>query len=123
MPPISDWTYDSSTELGKLREKISDIDHGKPIFSDTELSNILDAKRSDLDLAAAEALSRLLMRPALLKRLFDATSLDNYSQWASVINQRIESFLEDGGTSDNTQVWDERHDSDIYQDVVRRTKL
>lgn len=122
MPLTTDWTYNSGTELGKLREKISDIDHGKPIFSDTELNNILAEKNNDISLSAAEALSRLLMRPGLLKRLFDASNLDNYSQWANIINQRIESFLEDGGSGDS-QVWDERNDSDIYQDVIRRTKI
>jgi len=38
MPTITDWTYDSTTNLGKLREKISDIEHGRPIFTDTDLN-------------------------------------------------------------------------------------
>ena len=122
MTTITDWTYDSTTNLGKLREKISDIEHGRPIFTDTELNNILAEKANDLNLAAAEALGRLLLRPNLLKRLFAATDLESYSEWAGVINTRIENFI-DAGDPSGSEVWDERDDRDIYKDLLKRNRL
>ena len=123
MTTITDWTYDSTTSLGKLREKISDIEHGRPIFTNTELNNILSEKENDLNLSAAEALSRLLLRPNLLKRFFEATDLDNYSAWAGVINTRIENFIDAGGDPSSAERWDERGDRDIYKDLLKRNRL
>ena len=123
MTTITDWTYDSTTNLGKLREKISDIEHGRPIFTNTELNNILSEKENDLNLSAAEALSRLLLRPNLLKRFFEATDLDNYSAWAGVINTRIENFIDAGGDPSSVERWDERGDRDIYKDLLKRNRL
>ena len=63
------FTYDLSTNVGKVRLKIRDTDSTKKLFSDAELQFFVDDNDVDLDLAAADALEALVANAALLHKL------------------------------------------------------
>ncbi len=116
---MHDFTYDSDTTLGRLREKISDTDRDDALFTDTELTNILAQMNDSLDLAAAEALGRLKSRPQDLERMFAATSLEDYSEWVDALESMIEQLRSQNVVQPTTTTWNRKR-RDTYQEIVNR---
>jgi hypothetical protein len=50
------WTYDVTTEQGKVRLLCQDFDTAEPIFSDAEIQAFYDMNQQDIWYAAAQAL-------------------------------------------------------------------
>ncbi|MEE9451094.1 MAG: hypothetical protein V3V72_13675 [Ignavibacteriaceae bacterium] len=75
------FTYDPSTEAGKVRLLITDTDHDNEIFSDSEVSTFLSLTAvdgsNDINLAAAMALETIAASEALVQKkikLLDLTT-------------------------------------------------
>jgi len=112
------FTYDPTTTLGRLREKIGDLYTDSPLFDDEELENILSEYNDNLNLAAAEALRRLLIRPRLLRRWGDAIRAEDLGQLLAMLREQIEQYEAEAVTED-AQVW-ERDLQEAYQDLISR---
>ena len=60
------WTYDVSTDRGKVRLLCTDSDTNQQIFTDAEIDAFLEIEGSSVRLAAAAALERIAATQALL---------------------------------------------------------
>ena len=111
MSALQDFSYSSTSTAGlnRLREMIGDIDQSRAVFTDGELNNILSAKGSMLNLAAAEALRRLKMRPEAIARKWQVPEdkIGDIQRYASQLDQLIEQYTKDGAqpTADDTVTW------------------
>jgi hypothetical protein len=54
--PVNSFTYDVTTDSGKVRLLCQDFDIAEPIFSDAEIQAFLDLNAQDIRFAAAQAL-------------------------------------------------------------------
>jgi hypothetical protein len=65
MTQPSQFTFDVSTNIGKIRRNLGDKDRARPLFYDEEITEYLSENGSDLDLATAACLEALANRAAL----------------------------------------------------------
>jgi hypothetical protein len=89
-------TYTVGTELGRLREMISDTDADNPIFSDSYLNDLL-AIRESVPQAAAAALRRLIIDPQLIAKKFSGmgnVNASTYATFARAVQDLITNILE-----------------------------
>lgn len=63
------FTYDLSTNRGKLRLRIGDTDSANQIFTDAEIDEFLSTEGDNLNLAAAFGLETMASSAALLAKL------------------------------------------------------
>ena len=120
---MADFSYDGATTLGKLREKIGDVLFGRPLFSDTELNSILDEWDDKVNLAAAEALTRLKIRPDKLQVMFGANSLDNYNGWVSTLDAIIRDLKSDGEAPGSDDEADWTWDADDQLEFIKNRRF
>lgn len=59
------WTYDPSTDAGKVRLRISDTDADRPVLSDEEIAAYLDMAGDSIPLAGAMALESIAVNEIL----------------------------------------------------------
>ena len=59
------WTYDPSTDAGKVRLRISDTDSDRTVMSDEEITACLDMAGNSIPLAAAMALESIAVNEIL----------------------------------------------------------
>ena len=72
------WTYDLSTDAGKVRLLIGDTDIAEPdarIFSDEELAALLALEASDVRRAAAQALDTMATSEAMIQKVIRVMDL------------------------------------------------
>ena len=76
------FTYDTTTDIGKVRMLIPDRDEGNAIFQDSEIQAYLDLNDSSVKRATAEALETIASDQALTLKVI--STLDLSTNGASV---------------------------------------
>ena len=62
------FTYDPSTDRGRVRLLATDTDSDNPIFQDIEIDTFLDIEEDSVKLAAAMALETIASQEALIQK-------------------------------------------------------
>lgn len=83
---MSDFTYDVSTNVGKVRALIGDTSSTAPLLTDTEITALLSLRGNDVFLAASICLHRIAANKALLARRIVA---GNYSEDATAMAKEL----------------------------------
>jgi len=63
------FTYDATTDAGKVRLIITDVNDANPIFQDDEIQAFLDLNSSSVKRAAASALDTIASKQALVLKV------------------------------------------------------
>lgn len=69
------FTYDTTTDLGRVRMKITDRDEAYPIFSDAEIEAFL-AMEGSVNLASAAAMETIAANEALVQKRIKVLDLE-----------------------------------------------
>lgn len=69
------FTYDPTTDRGRVRLRISDVDTDNPVFTDEEIDTFLAAEPDDWRLAAALALDTIATNEALVLKIIRTLDL------------------------------------------------
>lgn len=69
------FTYDPTTDRGRVRLRISDVDAANPVFTDEEVDAFLAAEPDDWRLAAALALETIATNEALVLKIIRTLDL------------------------------------------------
>ncbi len=100
------FTYDTTTDIGKVRMLIPDRDENNAIFQDEEIQAFLDLNDSSVKRAAAEALETIASDQALTLKVI--STLDLTTNGASVSDallkraERLRTASEDEDAGDGT---------------------
>lgn len=70
------FTYDVTTDLGKVRMLITDRDSVNPIFQDEEISAFLSLEDNNVRLAAAQALETIAANEVLVLKVVKTLDLE-----------------------------------------------
>ncbi len=96
---VQDFTYDLTTDRGKVRLLVFDFDESDPenqIYTDNEIDTFLTLENSDVRLAAAQALDVIASREVLIQKVIktqDGFQTDG-AKVAAEIRQRAKSLRE-----------------------------
>jgi len=103
------FTYDLSTNLGKVRLNIGDTDSANEVFSDAEITSILSSSADDVNLATGRA---LLIIAAQKSRLAKIKKAGNYSEDTTKIADNLRK---------DAQVWFDQAATVPWDDVMEQT--
>lgn len=81
------FTYDATTDLGKVRLLISDVNREKPVFQDEEIEAFLALNSSVVKLAAATGLEVIASNEVMVSKVI--TLLDLKVDGAAVAKQLL----------------------------------
>jgi len=96
--------YDPSTDIGKVRLLLNDIDPASEVFSNTEIQALLDLEDGAIKLAAAQAIDTQATNEALASKVLkdhqistDGAKLaDAMRKHAAALRAQHEAAIEDG---------------------------
>jgi hypothetical protein len=83
---VSDFTFDVTTNLGKVRVLIGDMDAAEKVLGDTAINTLLTLQSNDIYTAAAHCLLAIAASKSLLAKKVTA---GNYSEDASMVAKEL----------------------------------
>jgi len=92
------FTYDITTNIGKVRRLIGDVDHDSALYRDNEIQFFLDEALDNLYYAAAEALESLANIEARKLSSYSRGGIAISRQTAVQLQQRAQQLREIGQT-------------------------
>lgn len=118
-------TYDPTTDAGKVRLLIMDVDVNNETFSDAEIAAFLAMEGDDVRLAAAQALDTIAINEALVLKVIRNMNLStDGAKLATTLMERAEKLrdrVDESGDLDYAEtIWNDWVDRDyVRNDLVR----